>query len=116
MNAPADRTRRMMMLKPNSLVGRRDFLLASAIAGAAGALLPVAAHAETDMSSVVAESLARAAVVAPAAKAGGAAAIGVAAGAFSEDDPSIRPFRFHASDEILADLHRRIVATRWPEP
>ena len=105
------------MLKPNALVGRRDFLLTSAIAGAAGALLPVAAHAETDMSSVVAESLARAASVAPAAKMpGGATAVGVAAGAFSEDDPSIRPFRFHASNEALADLHRRIVATKWPEP
>jgi pimeloyl-ACP methyl ester carboxylesterase len=30
-------------------------------------------------------------------------------------DISIRPFRFHASDEALADLRRRIEATRWPE-
>jgi pimeloyl-ACP methyl ester carboxylesterase len=30
------------------------------------------------------------------------------------DDPSIRPFHFHASDEALADLRRRIAATRWP--
>ncbi len=30
-------------------------------------------------------------------------------------DPSIRPFQFHASDEDLADLKRRITATRWPE-
>ncbi len=29
-------------------------------------------------------------------------------------DTSIRPFKFHASDEALADLHRRIVATKWP--
>jgi pimeloyl-ACP methyl ester carboxylesterase len=28
---------------------------------------------------------------------------------------SIRPFRFRASDEDLADLRRRILATRWPE-
>src|SRR5688572_8510144 len=28
---------------------------------------------------------------------------------------SIRPFRFSASDEELADLRRRILATRWPE-
>src|SRR5688500_10449775 len=28
---------------------------------------------------------------------------------------SIRPFRFSASDEDLADLRRRILATRWPE-
>jgi pimeloyl-ACP methyl ester carboxylesterase len=29
-------------------------------------------------------------------------------------DTSIRPFAFHASDEELADLKRRITATRWP--
>jgi pimeloyl-ACP methyl ester carboxylesterase len=29
-------------------------------------------------------------------------------------DTSIRPFKFHASDEALADLRRRIGATRWP--
>jgi pimeloyl-ACP methyl ester carboxylesterase len=30
-------------------------------------------------------------------------------------DLSIRPFQFHASDEALADLRRRIAATNWPE-
>jgi len=29
-------------------------------------------------------------------------------------DESIRPFHFHATDEALADLRRRIAATRWP--
>ena len=29
-------------------------------------------------------------------------------------DTSIRPFQFHASDADLADLKRRILATRWP--
>lgn len=28
---------------------------------------------------------------------------------------SIRPFQYHASDEELANLRRRILATRWPE-
>src|SRR3954462_15952801 len=28
---------------------------------------------------------------------------------------AIRPFHFNASDEALADLRRRIVATRWPD-
>jgi pimeloyl-ACP methyl ester carboxylesterase len=28
---------------------------------------------------------------------------------------SLRPFRFEASDEDLADLRRRILATRWPD-
>ena len=30
-------------------------------------------------------------------------------------DTSIRPFKFRASDEDLANLKRRIAATRWPE-
>ncbi len=30
------------------------------------------------------------------------------------DDKSIRPFKFHATDEALADLRRRITATKWP--
>jgi pimeloyl-ACP methyl ester carboxylesterase len=30
-------------------------------------------------------------------------------------DDSIRPFQFHASDEALADLRRRIAATNWPD-
>jgi len=29
-------------------------------------------------------------------------------------DESIRPFQFHATDEALADLRRRVAATRWP--
>ena len=28
---------------------------------------------------------------------------------------AIRPFRFHASDEALADLKRRVAATKWPD-
>ena len=31
------------------------------------------------------------------------------------DETSVRPFEFHASDEDLADLKRRIAATRWPD-
>jgi pimeloyl-ACP methyl ester carboxylesterase len=32
----------------------------------------------------------------------------------SAEDTSIRPFSFRASDDDLADLKRRILATRWP--
>ena len=41
----------------------------------------------------------------------------VGGGAIAEpaDDSSIRPFIFHAPDEQLADLRRRIEATRWPD-
>jgi pimeloyl-ACP methyl ester carboxylesterase len=31
------------------------------------------------------------------------------------NDAAIRPFRFHASDEALADLKRRVAATKWPD-
>jgi pimeloyl-ACP methyl ester carboxylesterase len=31
------------------------------------------------------------------------------------ESATIRPFRFQASDEALADLKRRILATQWPE-
>ena len=30
-------------------------------------------------------------------------------------DIAIHPFQFHAPDEALADLRRRIAATNWPE-
>jgi Epoxide hydrolase N terminus len=33
----------------------------------------------------------------------------------AEDNASIRPFQFHARDDALADLRRRIAATKWPE-
>jgi pimeloyl-ACP methyl ester carboxylesterase len=31
------------------------------------------------------------------------------------EEPDIRPFEFHATDEALADLKRRILATNWPD-
>jgi len=31
-------------------------------------------------------------------------------------DDAVRPFRIAASDEQLADLKRRLLATRWPDP
>src|ERR1700728_553479 len=30
------------------------------------------------------------------------------------EDTTIRPFTYHASDAALADLHRRVEATKWP--
>ena len=41
--------------------------------------------------------------------------IGAKATVEPTSDTSIRPFQFRASDEDLADLKRRIKATRWPE-
>ena len=37
------------------------------------------------------------------------------AGATTEDDNSIRPFRVEAREAALDDLRRRIAATRWPD-
>ena len=104
----------MTGLRP--LIGRRHFL-ASAAVGTIAALLPVSgAQGATTPPESGAETLAPA----PAASTSGAAvvdvsAIGAAASLETAGDPSIRPFRYHASDEELADLKRRIKATRWPE-
>ena len=35
--------------------------------------------------------------------------------AAASDDKSIRPFHFTASEEALADMRKRIAATRWPD-
>ena len=40
--------------------------------------------------------------------------IGTAARGDQSGDSAIRPFEFHASDQELADLKRRVLATRWP--
>jgi pimeloyl-ACP methyl ester carboxylesterase len=45
----------------------------------------------------------------------GNSVIGPAATAQPSSDTSIRPFKFQASDEALADLRRRIAATQWAE-
>src|SRR4051794_38513219 len=44
----------------------------------------------------------------------GALAVLAATPAPPPEGTAIRPFQFHASDEALADLRRRIVAARWP--
>ncbi|ASP98463.1 epoxide hydrolase [Sinorhizobium meliloti] len=46
-----------------------------------------------------------------------ASAVGLLPKAFAATGggPEIKPFKFKASDEQLADLHRRVVATRWPD-
>ena len=104
------------MSKRHALIGRRDFLVTSAMVGAIGAILPTtAAHAETAPPSPTAvESPASTLTTAsPIAATGGTFMIGAAA-AQPSGDPSIRPFQFHASDEALADLRRRVAATKWP--
>jgi pimeloyl-ACP methyl ester carboxylesterase len=100
----------------HSVIGRRH-LLGSFLVGTIGVLLPVsAAHAETPPPSPVgAQTLAPAPLLgSPNAAVSGSSLIGAAAAAQPGEDMSIRPFKFRASDEALADLKRRIAATKWP--
>jgi pimeloyl-ACP methyl ester carboxylesterase len=41
--------------------------------------------------------------------------IGEASAFVAAGDASIRPFKYHATDAELADLKRRILATKWPD-
>lgn len=72
------------------LLGRRYFL-GSTVAGSLGLFLPITAAEGSSTSSVIADS-----------PGGGS-------------DTSIHPFQFHAPAEALADLKRRIAATKWPD-
>ena len=44
-----------------------------------------------------------------------AASLFPAAGRAATQDGAIRPFHVNIPEEQLADLHRRITATRWPD-
>ena len=101
-----------------SLIGRCRFF-ASTLVGTIGVLIPaIAAHAEASLpSSVGAETTSSSVSTATSpATPGGSLVIAAAARAQPSGDTSIRPFKFHASDEALADLRRRVAATRWPSP
>ncbi|MEY9626250.1 epoxide hydrolase family protein [Sinorhizobium fredii] len=75
-----------------SLIG--NHLAATALAGTMAILLPAATFAETTSSTPRIET--------------------VAVGAHPVFDENIRPFQFRATEEALADLKRRIAATKWP--
>ena len=105
------------MSKTPSAIGRREFLITSAAVGAFGALVPGAAHAGTVPSPPAStEALSPAPVAAVGAGAvAGTRGIDANIAAQPDDDNSIRPFRFHASDAALGDLRRRVAATKWPD-
>jgi len=99
------------------MIGRRHFL-ASAAVGAIGALLPSNANAASSPPTPPGAETLNPAQPAPATGQGApldASIIGAAAIAAAAGDTSIRPFKYHASDAELADLKRRIKATKWPE-
>ncbi len=92
----------------DSLIGRRHRLATSALVGAIGVLpFTAAAHAETTSPALGGVETV---VQAPASSNPGAPAAAPTA-----DDTSTRPFQIHVSDEALADLRRRIAATKWPK-
>lgn len=106
------------MAAPRSLLARRHFLASAAI-GTIGAFLPFsAAHASAQVTPAGgAETLTPAPMPGPDAPATTIAgdAASIAAAAQPGGDTSIRPFRYRASDAELADLKRRVAATRWPQ-
>ena len=102
------------MSGPRFLIGRRHFLASAAI-GSIGAFLPLSAASAASVppgpGATVSEPAP--APAAPAATAAETAIIGAAAEA--SGDTSIRPFKYHATDAELADLKRRVKATKWPD-
>ena len=78
------------MHEEHSAFGRRDFLTTTFVGTAAALVLPSAIEGSPSYAQQSASS--------------------VPAG-----DTSIRPFRYRATDAELADLKRRIKATKWPE-
>jgi pimeloyl-ACP methyl ester carboxylesterase len=84
----------MIMFASRPSIDRRQ-LLNSTMAGAIGAILPASAARSTAEGSLLFSA---------AATAGG-----------PTGDASIRPFRFRATDEQLADLRHRVAMAKWPE-
>jgi pimeloyl-ACP methyl ester carboxylesterase len=78
------------LLAPLSPIRRRDFCAAAISIASIGAFLPsISAYADMPVA-------------------------GTGASSQPSGDPSIRPFKFRASDAALADLRQRLGATKWP--
>ena len=93
---------------------RRNFLMMSALAGAMAALLsatPARAETPPPGTETLTPPRTSAGAVSAAVE---APANATAAAVQPTGDRAIRPFKFRASDDALADLRRRIEATRWP--
>jgi pimeloyl-ACP methyl ester carboxylesterase len=96
------------------LLGRRHFL-ASTVLGTIGVLLPATPlHAASTAPPGAQTPVPTPTTTAPAVA--DAPVIGAAAAVEQAGDTSIRPFKYHATDAELADLKRRIAATKWPKP
>jgi pimeloyl-ACP methyl ester carboxylesterase len=92
----------MIMSRPHWRNASRNRLVATVLAGAIASFVPVAVvHAATKHPERSAVQVTQASTKS-------------ASKAHPAIDESIRPFQFHATDEALADLKRRVQATRWP--
>src|SRR5689334_22786931 len=107
----------MRMSTQQPPIARRHFLITSALVGTAGLIIPSVARAGTAAPPPSGAPALAPATTAGASETGVANAflIDTAAAAAASGDGSIRPFRYRATSEDLADLKRRIAATRWPE-
>ena len=103
------------MFDLHPLLARRRFLT-STVLGTVGLLIPIgAANAQSTppTASAPTETLTQAPTASPSATTSASSAfIGTAPKMAS--DTSIRPFQYHATDEELADLRRRVKSARWP--
>jgi pimeloyl-ACP methyl ester carboxylesterase len=104
------------MFSQQSLMARRHFLITSALVGTAGLISPAVAHAGTvPLSPSDTQSFARPSTATGTQTGNSPRFVGTAASIEATGDSSIRPFHYRATDEELADLKRRVAATRWPE-
>jgi pimeloyl-ACP methyl ester carboxylesterase len=85
----------------SSTLSRRDFLARSAAALSVSPFVFASSNFAKDMTMTTSDTEAVLVAAAPATR--------------QAQDPSIRPFTYHASQAELDDLRRRIVATRFPE-
>jgi pimeloyl-ACP methyl ester carboxylesterase len=65
--------------------------------------------------SALSSSITRRGLLASAAVAGAVSLLPAHLAKAADDNNAIRPFHFAASDEQLADLRRRVAATKWPK-
>jgi pimeloyl-ACP methyl ester carboxylesterase len=104
----------MIMTGLRPLIARRHFL-GSTVLGTIIAMLPLSGAAASTTTPPVPTLSPTPAPVPAGAAIADSPILGAAATFAPSDDPSIRPFHYHASDEQLADLKRRIKATKWPD-
>src|SRR4051794_31404620 len=98
-------------------IGRRHFLAGSVI-GSIGLLVPLssASAATSPPPAPPGAQMSEAGTTAEGpARVESSLIAASAATAQPSGDTSIRPFKYHATDEELADLKRRIKATKWPD-